>query len=93
MKHKFLVAAGAALAAAAVSVFVYANSGNGTENDFFNANIEALAKEETDPDGYVLCFRNVSDSGAPGYYLKVRECWDCSIVTAERASGSSTCME
>jgi len=47
MKKKILIAAGAALAAAAVSVFVYANSGKNAMDDFFNANVEALAKGET----------------------------------------------
>ncbi|MCM1177415.1 MAG: hypothetical protein NC115_08115 [Bacteroidales bacterium] len=46
MKHKFLVAAGAALVAAAVSVFVYVKNASSPMDEFFNANVEALAGGE-----------------------------------------------
>jgi len=44
MKYKFLVAAGAAIAAAAVTVYV--NNEKNTMDDFFSANVEALAEGE-----------------------------------------------
>ncbi|MCM1502599.1 MAG: NVEALA domain-containing protein [Bacteroidales bacterium] len=48
MKHKFLVAAGAAIvAAAAVSVFVHVRNENDAMDEFFNANVEALANDES----------------------------------------------
>ncbi|MCM1502597.1 MAG: hypothetical protein NC115_08045 [Bacteroidales bacterium] len=43
MKHKLLVAVGAA---AAVSVFVYVQNGNNAMDEFFDANVEALADDE-----------------------------------------------
>ncbi|MCM1177404.1 MAG: NVEALA domain-containing protein [Clostridium sp.] len=46
MKHKFLLAAGAVLASAAVSVFVYVQKGNNAMDEFFDANVEALAEAE-----------------------------------------------
>ncbi|MCM1177420.1 MAG: hypothetical protein NC308_01825 [Clostridium sp.] len=93
MRKKFLVAVGAAIVTAAVSVFVYVNNEKDSMDDLFFANVDALSKEEIDPDGYVSCFMNVYDSGAPGYYLKVRECMNCTIDTAEKVSGSNTCMK
>ncbi|MCM1502601.1 MAG: NVEALA domain-containing protein [Bacteroidales bacterium] len=47
MKHKFLVAAGAAIvAAAAVSVLVHVRNENNAMDEFFDANVEALAEAE-----------------------------------------------
>lgn len=46
MKKNFLVAAVVALVAAAVSVFFYVNNGKNEMDDFFNANVEALADDE-----------------------------------------------
>ncbi|MCM1177409.1 MAG: NVEALA domain-containing protein [Clostridium sp.] len=47
MKHKFIVAAGAALVTAAVSAFVYVKNGSSPMDEFFNANVEALASDES----------------------------------------------
>ncbi len=46
MKKSLLIAAGAALASIAVSVFVYVNNGKNGADEFFNANVEALADGE-----------------------------------------------
>ncbi|MCM1177411.1 MAG: hypothetical protein NC308_09425 [Clostridium sp.] len=63
MKHKFLLAAGAAIvAAAAVSVFVHVRNGNNAMDEFFNANVEALARTETEMGA--MC----SQTGTSGSY-------------------------
>ncbi len=49
MKKSFLTAAGTALASIAVSVFVYVNNGKNETDEFFNANVEALARSEGTP--------------------------------------------
>ena len=46
MKKNMILAAGAVLAAAAVSAFVYVNNGRNSMDDLFNANVEALARNE-----------------------------------------------
>ena len=46
MKKNIILAAGAVLVAAAVSAFVYVNSGRNTMDDLFNTNVEALARYE-----------------------------------------------
>ena len=46
MKRKFIFVAGAVLVAVAVSVFVYIKNEKKSINELFNANVEALAKEE-----------------------------------------------
>ncbi len=46
MKKSFLTAAGTALVAIAVSVFVYVNNGKNETEDLFYANVEALASDE-----------------------------------------------
>ena len=46
MKKSLLIAAGVALAAIAVSVFVYVNNGKNEMDDLFYANVEALADSE-----------------------------------------------
>jgi len=46
MNTKFLFAAVAVLVAAAVSVFVCVNNKKNAMDDFFNANVEALAESE-----------------------------------------------
>ena len=48
MKKTFLLAAGAALLAAAVSAFVYVKNENNAMNELFNANVEALTWCEID---------------------------------------------
>ncbi len=93
MKKSFLIAAGAALVSIAVSVYVYADNGKNEMEDLFYANVEALAETEGVPGGYASCFMDYSDSGASGYYLEIRECLNCTIVTAERVSRPSTCMK
>ena len=47
MKRKMILAAGAVLAAAAVSAFVYVNNERNSMSDLFNANVEALARNES----------------------------------------------
>ncbi|MCM1177407.1 MAG: hypothetical protein NC115_08085 [Bacteroidales bacterium] len=59
MKHKLLVAAGAVLAAAAVSVYVYVQNGNNAMDEFFDANVEALADNE-DGVASIPCIRATS---------------------------------
>ena len=78
-----------------LSTSVYVNSGRNSMDDLFNANVEALASQEETiyPDGYVTCFRSTYDDGSLGYYLRVRECLNCTIVDATSASGSSKCMQ
>ena len=46
MKRKMILAAGAVLAAAAVSAFFYVNNERNSMSDLFNANVEALARNE-----------------------------------------------
>ena len=95
MKRSLVLAAGAVLVAAAVSAFVYVNNGRNSMDDLFNANVEALASQEETiyRDGSVTCFRSTYDDGSLGYYLRVRECLNCTIVDATSASGSSKCMQ
>ncbi|MCM1502606.1 MAG: hypothetical protein NC115_08095 [Bacteroidales bacterium] len=62
MKHKFIVAAGAALVTAAVSAFVYVKNGSSPMDEFFNANVEALARTETEMGA--MC----SQTGTSGSY-------------------------
>lgn len=50
MKRSLVLAAGAVLVAAAVSAFVYVNNGRNSMDDLFNANVEALASQESDSD-------------------------------------------
>ncbi len=52
MKKSFMIAAGAALAAIAVSVFVYVNNGKNEMDDLFYANVEALADNEGSGNDY-----------------------------------------
>lgn len=47
MKRSLVLAAGAVLVAAAVSAFVYVSCGRNFMDDLFNANVEALASQET----------------------------------------------
>ncbi|MCM1177400.1 MAG: hypothetical protein NC308_04370 [Clostridium sp.] len=71
MKHKLLVAVGAVLAAAAVSVLVYVRNGNNAMDEFFNANVEALARSEGSGFG-PMC----SQTGNPGTY-RMKLCSNC----------------
>ncbi len=73
MKKSFLIAAGAALAAIAVSVFVYANNGKNEMDDLFYANVEALARNEGGGFGPIC-----SQTGYRGtHYMKL--CSNCSV--------------
>ena len=47
MKKKIFLAAGAVLVAAAVSVFVCVNNERNSMDELFNANVEALADDES----------------------------------------------
>ena len=47
MKKHILLAAGAVLVVAAVSVFVYVKNERNSMDELFNANVEALAQQET----------------------------------------------
>ncbi len=71
MKTKLLLAAGAVLAAAAVSAFVYVNNERNSMSDLFNANVEALARNEG-AGSSTMCSqtRNRGD-----YYMK--DCSNC----------------
>ena len=71
MKKKLLLAAGAMLAAAAVSVYV--NNEKNSMSDLFNANVEALTNSESDyedniwyrydrPDGGFNCTKGGSSN-------------------------------
>ena len=73
MKRKLLLAAGAMLAAAAVSAFVYVNNEKNSMSDLFNANVEALTNSESDyedniwyrydrPDGGFNCTKGGSSN-------------------------------
>ncbi len=46
MKKMILLAAGAVLLAASVSIFVYVNNENNTMGELFDANVEALTQDE-----------------------------------------------
>ena len=46
MKRSLVLVAGAVLAAAAVSAFVYMNNERNSMSDLFNANVEALTQNE-----------------------------------------------
>ena len=59
MKKKIIFAVGAVLVAAAVSAFVYVNNGRNSMDDLFNANVEALARNESGGCGH--CY-----NGGPG---------------------------
>ncbi|MCM1177402.1 MAG: NVEALA domain-containing protein [Clostridium sp.] len=87
MKHKLLVAAGAVLAAAAVSVFVHVRKGNNVMDEFFDANVEALANDES-TSGSLSCFRQLTeDSNEQALY-----CGTCSDVPG-RGSRKSICFK
>ena len=64
MKKTFLLAAGAALLAAAVSAFVYVKNENNAMNNLFEANVEALARGEIGG-SRIMC----SQSGTPGDHI------------------------
>ena len=71
IKKSLLIAAGAAFAAIAVSVFVYVNNGKNEMDDLFYANVEALADDEGGGFG-PMC----SQSGTPGTY-RMKLCSHC----------------
>ena len=71
MKKTFLLAAGAALLAAAVSAFVYVKNENNAMNNLFEANVEALARGEIGG-SRIMC----SQSGTPGDH-KMPLCTNC----------------
>ncbi|MCM1177413.1 MAG: hypothetical protein NC115_08105 [Bacteroidales bacterium] len=74
MKHKFLLAAGAAIVtAAAVSVFIYVRNGNNAMDEFFNANVEALASDEGSS-GSILCLQSYLTVGGRYRYQSCRDC-------------------
>lgn len=71
MKRSLVLAAGAVLVAAAVSAFVYVNNGRNSMDDLFNANVEALARNESGGSS-VMCSQT-RNSG--NYYMK--DCSNC----------------
>ena len=71
MKKTFLLAAGAALLAAAVSAFVYVKNENNAMNNLFEANVEALARGEIGG-SRIMC----SQSGTSGDH-KMPLCTNC----------------
>ncbi|MCM1502616.1 MAG: NVEALA domain-containing protein [Bacteroidales bacterium] len=70
MRKKFLVAVGAAIVTAAVSVFVYVNNEKDSMDDLFFANVEALARGEESLGKF--CVKN----GKPGT-VKRHDCKSC----------------
>lgn len=93
MKRYFILAAVTLLVVtSAISTAVLLDN-NKSKNDLFSANVEALVQDETiHPDGYVTCFHSTYDDGSPGYYLRVRNCFDCNEVDATSVSDSDKCM-
>ena len=76
----------------AISIAVLLNNKN-SKNELFSANVETLVQDETIyPDGYVTCFHSTYDDGSPGYYLRVRKCFDFNEVDATSVSDSDKCM-
>ena len=70
MKNKFvLLAAGAVLLAASVTTFVCTNKFNGSMDDLFKANVEALARNES---GGIMCLQYMGeyDLTQPRVYCK-----------------------
>ena len=51
-----LLAAGAVFVAATVSAFVYVKNESSSMDGLFNANVEALAGDESIPDGTVMSY-------------------------------------
>ena len=82
-----------AVAAVALAVFFVIRSVTAAALDCFEANVEALADDEGGDSRIVDCFGTYYDSGASGYYLQIRDCKDCSIVTAEYCSDSGKCRK
>lgn len=66
MKMHMILSTGAALVAAAISIFVYVENGKNSIDEFFNANIEALADSETD---------NTCDIGICGKCFEEVKAW------------------
>ena len=64
-----------------------------SELDCFEVNVEALSDDEGGDSQIVDCFGTYYDSGASGYYLQIRDCKDCRIVTAEYCSDSGKCRK
>ena len=56
MKKTILLAAGAVLLAAAVSAFVYVKNENNSMDELFEANVEALTRNESGGQ-YVICVK------------------------------------
>lgn len=74
-----------------ISMSLAVFSKNHDSNSLLNENVEALMDGEADTSEGVLCFMYIYDSGQPGYYLQVRDCGTCEVVTAEEADSSSKC--
>ncbi len=73
MKKSLLTAAGAALVAIAVSVFVYVNNGKNEMDDLFYANVEALARNEG-VSGGTLCLQSYISVGTKYAYPSCDNC-------------------
>ena len=73
MKKNMILAVGAVLVAAAFSAFVYVNNEKNSIDDLFNANVEVLARNETDSG---TCCEDYNSScelswvTIPSHYLK-----------------------
>ena len=77
IKKSLLIAAGAALAAIAVSVFVYVNNGKNEMDDLFYANVEALARDEGTP--VKTCYTQ-NWAGERGSYIFCNDKTSASII-------------
>ena len=95
MKNKFVLsAAGAMLLAASVTTFVCTNKSNGSMDDLFKANVEALAR--TEDGGSRLCYR-YDPFGIPkfGIYChsntRPPQIYPCTEPYSDRMSGTSQC--
>ncbi len=82
MKKSLLAAAGAALATIAVSVFVYANNVKNEANEFFNANVETLARNEGS--GNHTCYRRLTLDPT----FRVKYCGTCTEQPGKGADKS-----
>ncbi len=73
MKTKLQLAAGAVLVAASVSAFVYVNNERNSMSDLFNANVEALARNESGGD---VCYQSITSADGQ----QVKYCPTCCFV-------------
>ena len=78
---RILLAAGAVLLAASVTTFVSVNKSNGSMDDLFKANVEALARNESG--NYVMCMQHLAD---PLHNEKNYYCQPCRLIKCGQTS-------